>query len=517
MKLIKIQPDKVQIKSNDKEFRDIHINDLINISDGITTLITMVSSLTDNEIEMPLEEDDFLDSYQVPSVKNIECSIMGSLVDGKFTNSVDKFPTTDVKAEIITNKQFGKMINSNVDGFSIGNYANYNCLAAIDGNKFFQRHSCIVGNTGSGKSETVTKIIEETHKNTSPNMIIFDIHGEYKSLSYVDNITIGNGFPFPIWLFGFLDMALNILKVKEESATVVMSALRKAYKEVCDNTNEGKPVYFSFSELVKALEGMDNEQVGTGEYYKSGAKAGQEKTVKGDYNGKLSGIVNIMKTIYNNKRYSFLFDEKPQSYLNEVVGRIMKRGITNIDLSEIPHDVALMIIGAITKIVYEVQVLQKGNIKPITLVCDEAHVYIPVDFNLSASQRRMVDIFENIAKEGRKFGVTLFVASQRPSELNKTIMAQCANYIVMKLNNETDKTMMKGIMADGSSGVIEATTTFFPGDALVIGDALPIPLKIHVDLAEERPQAKTIQYWEEWAREEQETVIDGYLEEYLRN
>lgn len=517
MKLIKIQPQRVQIKSNDKEFKDIHINDLISISDRKVTLVTMVSSLTDNEIEMPLEDDDFLDGYEVPSVKNIECGIMGSLIDGRFTNAVDKFPTTDVKAEVITSKQFSKMLSGKVSGFTVGNYANYDCHAVIDGNKFFQRHSCIVGNTGSGKSETVTKIIEETQKNTNPNMIIFDIHGEYKKLSYVDNITIGNDFSFPIWLFGFSDMASNILKVKEESATVVMSALRKAYKKVYKNANEGKPVYFSFAELIKVLTYMDNEQIGTGEYYKSGAKAGQEKTVKGDYNGKLSGIINIMKSVYSNKRYSFLFDKEPQSYLNDVISRIMKNGITNIDLSEIPHDVALMIIGAITKLVYEVQVLRKDDIHPLTLVCDEAHVYIPTELNLSASQRRMVDIFENIAKEGRKFGVTLFVASQRPSELNKTIMAQCANYIVMKLNNETDKTMMKGIMADGSSGVIESTTTFFPGDALVIGDAIPIPLKIHVDLAEERPQAKTIQYWDEWKKESEEMAIDECLEEYLRN
>ena len=192
--------------------------------------------------------------------------------------------------------------------------------------------------------------------------------------------------------------------------------------------------------------------------------------------------------------------------------------VKNIDLSEIPHDVAILVIGVLTKLIYNIQLLQKDDeIRPITLICDEAHVYIPTDFNLSPSQRRMVEIFENIAKEGRKFGVTLFVASQRPSELNKTIMAQCANYIVMKLNNETDKTMMKGIMADGSSGVIEMTTMFAPGDALVIGDCLPIPLKLHVDLANERPQAKTIQYWDEWQKNNDERLLDDYLEEYLRN
>lgn len=521
MKLIKMQPDRVSIKTNDKEFSDVHINDLISISDGIVKIITIVSLITDTDVDTPLEDDDFLSDIELPSVKNIECSIIGSVNNGRFSCAVDKYPSTDVDAKIVTNEEFSKMLSDRVQGFSIGNYANYDCPAYIDGNKFYQRHSCVVGNTGSGKSETVAKIMEETTKNTNCNIVVFDIHGEYKKLSYVDNITIGNDFPFPVWLFGFSDMVSNILKVREENAIVVMSALRKAYNKVCEKGNEGKPVYFSFEALISQLQRMNDEQVGTGEYYKTGEKAGQEKTVKGDYNGKLAGVINTMQAAYTNKRYSFLFDkDKQQEYLNEVMSRIMGSGakVKNIDLSEIPHDIAIMVIGALTKLIYNIQLLQKDDeIRPITLICDEAHVYIPTEYNLSPSQKRMVEIFENIAKEGRKFGVTLFVASQRPSELNKTIMAQCANHIVMKLNNETDKSMMKGILADGSSGVIEMTTMFSPGDALIIGDCLPMPLKIHVDLANERPQAKTIRYWDEWMKQDKERMIDEYLDEYLRS
>lgn len=521
MKLIKMQPDRVQIKSNDKDFEKCHLNDLIKISDGVIDLVTMVVSLTDTDSELPIADDMFLEQIGIPSVKNIECSIIGSIVNGKFTNSIDKYPTTDVTAEIMTDKEFEEMLTKeNGSSFKLGNYANYDCSAMIDGNKFYQRHSCIVGNTGSGKSETVTKIMEETAKNTNCNIVVFDIHGEYSRLSYVDNIKVGKEFPFPVWMLGFSNMASNILKIKEESATVVMSALRKAYKFCCKNGNEGKPVYYDFEKLLSAMNTLNNEYVGTGEFYASGAKAGQEKMVKGDFNGKLSSIINTMENIYNDKRFSFLFVDETQSYLNEVMDRIMgdDKKVKNIDLSEVPHDIAILIIGVIAKLIYSIQLMQKSEeIVPITLVCDEAHVYIPVDFQLSASQRRMVEIFEDIAKEGRKFGITLFVASQRPSELNRTIMAQCANYIVMKLNNENDKTMMKGVMADGSSGVIETTTMFFPGDALVIGDSIPIPLKIHVDLAEERPCSKTINFWDEWKERCISVQYGKYVEDYLKD
>ena len=94
--------------------------------------------------------------------------------------------------------------------------------------------------------------------------------------------------------------------------------------------------------------------------------------------------------------------------------------VKNIDLSEVPHDVAIPIIGVITKLVYEIQRTYKSkDANPVTLVCDEAHVYIPNDFSLSASQRRMVEIFENIAKEGRKFGVTYFLQARGRQSLTR--------------------------------------------------------------------------------------------------
>ena len=153
---------------------------------------------------------------------------------------------------------------------------------------------------------------------------------------------------------------------------------------------------------------------------------------------------------------------------------------------------------------------------PITLVCDEAHVYIPNDFQLSASERRMVGTFEEIAKEGRKFGITLFPASQRPSELNKTIMAQCANFIVSKLNNENDKSMIKGMLPEGDASVVDATSTFRPGEVLIIGDAVPIPLKIQVCLAKERPQSRTIDFWDEWSKGKR-TSMDEAIKAYMNS
>ena len=519
LKLVKILPDKIQIRTDDAEFASARLNDLISVSDGEVELVTMITAITDNDVETQMDENAIMEELQQPSLKVIECSILGSVIDGSFKQQIDCYPSTDVVIKNVKGSDVLYMLYAqecNVSTFRIGDYAWHNVGAWIDGNKFYQRHSCIVGNTGCGKSETVTKIVEETAKLPGANIVIFDIHGEYSQLSYVDSIKMGE-VPFPIWMLGFSDMVANVLKVKEDS-TVAMSALRKAYYAQCPNGKENKPTCFTFGEMIEKIRYLNDEEVRTGDFYKTGDKAGQAKTTKGDYNGKLSGILNAMTTLYSDKRYSFLFCGAPQSYLTDFLNRIMggDKPVKNIDLSGIPHDISVLIIGAITKLIYNIQIMQK-DARPIALVCDEAHVYIPTDFQLSAAQRRMVEIFENIAKEGRKFGITLFVASQRPSELNKTIMAQCANYIVMKLNNENDKSMIKGMMPAGSADVIETTTMFSSGDCIVVGDACPIPLKIHVELAKERPQSKTIQFWDEWSKEHESVDYAACLEEYLEN
>ena len=301
-------------------------------------------------------------------------------------------------------------------------------------------------------SETVARILEKASELPGANIIVFDIHGEYRNLSYVRNISIGEQYPFPVWLFGFSDMVTNILKVREESSAVVMSALRKCYYRICPEGRENRPVCFDFAELLCGPKRLNEEEVLTGEIYKTGDKAGTAKTVKGDFYGKLSSIIHTMEDKQNDKRYGFLFEKEDQGYLMKVAEDILANDcpVKNIDLSGVPHDVAIPMIGVITRLVYEIQKTYNfQELTPVTVVCDEAHVYIPNDFQLSASEKRMVAVFEEIAKEGRKFGTTLIVSSQRPSELNKTIMAQCANFIVAKLNNENDKSMIKGMLPDG--------------------------------------------------------------------
>ena len=269
------------------------------------------------------------------------------------------------------------------------------------------------------------------------------------------------------------------------------------------------------------MEQENNLEVSTGEFYKTGDRAGQAKTVKGDNNGKLTSLITLLKDKLIDKRYAFMFDYQSQSYLYDFVKEILdikEKNIKVVDFSDVPHDMIPVLIAVIAKLVYNVQLQQdRRDLLPLELICDEAHVYIPSsDLMLGASQKRLLEIFETVAKEGRKFGVSLLLVSQRPSEINKTILSQCANYIVLKLSNDNDKQLIKSLLPDGSKSIIDSVNLFKPGDCLVVGDCADITFKINLDMPSEVPNSFTINTADIW-QEEKELNIENLLNKLMED
>jgi DNA helicase HerA-like ATPase len=516
--LIKITPDKVQIKSDEDQLTGLSINSAILIEDAARaiSLVCIVSAITKNEEIDRFDEEGIYEGSE--SESTIECSIIGSLVNSLFTKAVDTYPTTDVSIRQINKATFEQMISSDVPAsFRLGKYATYECPALIDGNKFFQRHSAILGNTGSGKSFTVASVMEKVAALEGSNVILFDVHGEYAGLDYVKRIKIGGetGLDFPIWFLPLKDIYGNLLRMKEESAVNQVAALRKAFYEArASDKSEEIPIAFSLDDMVASLVVANSDEVETGEYYKTGDKAGLPKTIKGENNGKLTSVINLLNDKLLDKRYEFMTRPVGQEYLGMFVHDLFSIGnrhIKVIDFSDVPSDMIPVIVAVTARLMYRIQLQQdRQNMVPLCMICDEAHVYIPSsDFGLGASQRRLLDIFETIAKEGRKFGTSLMIVSQRPSELNRTILSQCANYIVLKMSNDADKQMIKGLLPDGSKDVIDSVNLFSPGDCLVIGDCCSITYKIKIDLPSQQPNISTRAAWSISCSTNKEDYLNG--------
>ena len=268
------------------------------------------------------------------------------------------------------------------------------------------------------------------------------------------------------------------------------------------------PVPFSAIGLKAYLEDENIKEVGTGEFYKSGEKQGQEKTKQGQYNGKLTNLITRLQTKIDDKKYNFIFNEESTNqanYLNHFVSEIMDNDskIKVIDLSEIPSDMLSIVIGIVTRLVYDVQFWMTPATDetrhPLAFICDEAHLYMPKDTSkMKAVEKKSLEIFEKIAKEGRKYGVSLVIVSQRPAELNTTIISQCNNIISLKITNDRDKSAVATMLTDSLIGLVDVLPNLDVGECIVVGDSIKLPTKIILDKPKEEPKSSTIDFWDRW-------------------
>ena len=215
-----------------------------------------------------------------------------------------------------------------------------------------------------------------------------------------------------------------------------------------------------------------------------------------------------MQTKIDDKKYGFVFNEKDtneSNYINTFINHILNndKKIKVIDLSEVPSDMLPIIIGVVTRLVYEVQFwmtpTEKETRHPFAFVCDEAHLYMPRDTTkMKAVENKSLEIFEKIAKEGRKYGVSLVIVSQRPAELNSTIISQCNNIVSLKITNDRDKSAVATMLTDSLVGLIEILPNLDVGECVVIGDSIKLPTKIILDKPKEEPKSSTIDFWDRW-------------------
>ena len=181
-----------------------------------------------------------------------------------------------------------------------------------------------------------------------------------------------------------------------------------------------------------------------------------------------------------------------------------------IDFSEVPSDILPLVIGLVARLVFTVQQWTATNKRhPISLLCDEAHLYIPEKTNQDSASELGLKTFERIAKEGRKYGVSLVVISQRPSEVNRTVLSQCNNFISLRLSNAEDQAVIKRLLPENLAGLTDILPILDIGEALVVGDSSLLPTRILIGEPTIKPESATIQFWKEWSNESAEQDIAG--------
>nr|WP_314113918.1 DUF87 domain-containing protein [uncultured Leptotrichia sp.] len=434
----------------------------------------------------------------------------------------------------------------------------------VDGDKFFNKHFAIVGSTGSGKSHTVAKILQKAKeaKNSdyqglnNSHIVVFDIHSEYKSAFPDANYIDVSNLNLPYWLMNGEELEELFVESGENQAYNQINILRKLItvnkqmknpqiKNIFFDTS----VKFSIEEILNAIINLSKETRNAKNSIEIKIKEQNkiyetdenkfadyfEKILvfedlkhqhvnKGTYNdGSLEKFIERIKNKLFDKRLRFLFDKDStdknlEEILRDLIGYNKKnsKNITIIDLSGVPFEVLSITVSLISRLLFEFGYYLKqenlGNSTPLLLVYEEAHKYVP---KIKASKYNSSRIaIERIAKEGRKYGITLAIVSQRPSEISETIFSQCNNFITMRLTNPQDQSYVEKLLPDNIGNITNLLSTLGSGEALIIGDSIIMPSAVKIEECSPEPNSKDINYFLEWKKQWNDIDFKNIVKKY---
>jgi DNA helicase HerA-like ATPase len=475
---------------------------------------------------------------------------------GKFRRGGQQIAIPPSKVEIADDELL-KKIYSSIDvekGFCFSKLAQKATIdIAVDGDKFFSKHIAVVGSTGSGKSGTVSRILQEGIKPTADqtkkgilnntHILLFDLHGEYKSAFPKSKKIDVDNLVLPYWLMNSEELEEMFIESSESNSHNQISQFKSAvtlnkkrHNENLPKVNYDTPVYFSIEEVHRYISNhnISTKDAKTGEL-KIKVKVSEVKdeyqlfeTIEfedkatgkvnsGPYSGEFDRFVPRLETKLNDERLSFLLKPRKKDnseYKTSDLPDILKQfigysdaeneNITIIDLSGIPFEVLSIVVSLISRLVFDFcfhykTVKGKEKEAPFLLVLEEAHNYIPQ--SEGARYRSVKKSIERIAKEGRKYGLSLMIVSQRPSEISETIFSQCSNFVAMRLTNPTDQQYVKRLMPDNVSSITDTLPVLERQEALIIGDSIPMPTIVRINDLTDKPDSNDIQFRTEWKKD----------------
>ena len=531
--------------TEDEELSKLQINQLLAIKSphpgrhiiGMIVKIFRRALLDRNDFENPDSNEEELTN----SSNQIRIVFVGEFIDklgiknNVFRRNVTAVPSIDASCFKIEGPRLSnlmKTISSEAAGVDnplvFGKYTmDEDSTAFLDGDKLFQRHAAVVGSTGSGKSYCVAKLVEQMAELPNANAILFDIYGEYSTNSFekdgichykiatpsdlhTTNKLDSGILMIPYWLLTYEEMQALLLDRSDQNApNQAMLLSREVFstkeESVSGSEYDGKitldsPIPYDLNAVLKKLQYLDVERV-----------QGSRGEKDGPYHGKLTRFNQRLKNKLDDKRMGFMFsltaEEMANDWLANFLSAIMgipsgsDKRIKVLDFSEVPSDVLPLVIGLFARLVFSVQQWSDTDKRqPIALLCDEAHLYVQQMDNKDSVAEIGLKSFERIAKEGRKYGVGLVIISQRPSEVNRTVLSQCNNFISLRLTNVEDQNVIKRLLPDNLGNIADNLSLLDVGEAIVVGDAILLPSRIKVDAPSIKPSSQTVPFWKIWSK-----------------
>lgn len=514
------------------------IGSYVAIRQNDMNIIAIVTRMTEQEaLAAPTIETPGEDTARLPFAKRIaRLTPIGSIrADGQFDRGVGRYPTTGAEVHAVSSAEVGKMFERfQSKGLSVGTVATHPSLkVCLDPSSLFGRHFAILGQTGSGKSWTVAALVQRTVAvMPRAHIIILDLHGEYcwkredgsRHYAFADAIVRhvdARELEIPYWLMTYAELCDLLIDHTDFSAHNQVAAFRDVLGRLraaegaspglgLPRTTLDTPVFFDLAALRAEIESMNGQVMGS-----SG------KLINGTLTGKFDNFLMRLDSKLNDVRYDFLLKPKVRkdsaslsSLLRDFVGLgTPKSAVTVIDLSSVPFDVRPTVAAQIGRLAFEFNYWNpKYREFPILLICEEAHAYIPraSESQFAGSRKSM----ERIAKEGRKYGVGLAVVSQRPHEVSETVLAQCGTFICLRITNPDDQAYVRSLVPESEGDLVSVLAGLGRGEALVLGEAVPLPTRLQFDKPNPTPNSDDIDFYTKWRDGPTDLDVDAIVKRW---
>lgn len=544
---------------NGRTYRIGQVGSFVRIPQGYQDLFGIVTTV--GASAAPLTNQP-IDSQ---SARWLLVQLVGESIGSYFERGISQHPTINDEVHLVTENDLVKIYGSDDPSqVMVGHLASAESIEIkLDIDKIVTRHAAILGSTGSGKSTTVSSILRSisTMRNIQDNIqfpnariLLLDIHGEYvKALGDIAkvfriNANQGENELFiPYWALDFDDLVSFLSGgISEEKAMhfrdkileLKTFSLTKKSLPGADPSSltVDTPVPFSLKQLwyklideeVKTFEGPDRDQpalLSPGDpdtlsppRYKPWTQS--RSVVLNQYAPGIRRQLDHLRSLLFDHRYDFLLhpgDWEPNlnglpvadldSLFSSWLGH--DQSITIIDLSGIPSTILTRLIGSLLRIIYDALFWSRdksmgGVERPLLIVMEEAHSYLGKDDQGPASKQ-----VRRIVKEGRKYGIGALIISQRPSEVDETILSQCGTFITLRLSNPNDRNQVQGTLPDHLAGLMDMLPILRTGEAIITGEASRLPSRVRISLPPEnqRPESEDPDVNKRWQ-------IERLLEDY---
>ena len=533
---------------NGRTYRVGQVGSFVRIPQGYQDLLGIVAAVQATVVTEGVSPVD-------DTGRSMQVELVGEIVGGTFERGVSQYPSIGDSVHLAVEEHLRNVYDVPGQGHVvIGSLSSAESITAkISLNELVTRHSAVVGSTGAGKSTMIASLLraittsrDESNQYPSARLLLIDIHGEY-SAAMSDVSQVFSVEPqydearlfIPYWALDtgeLLDFLTGSLEGTREAAFTdkivelkLNSHLAQQFSGVeLASVTVDTPMPFSLRQLWydlidverRTLEGPNRDRATlqargdpatlTPPTYRPHAMGSAGPFINPQAVG-IQRPLDLLRSRLLDRRYDFLLRPGPwepnlegesEKDLDELLRGWLggEKPITILDLSGVPSSVLERLVGSILKIVYEAlfwsrEKTEGGTQRPLLVVMEEAHRYLSEKSSGTASA-----VIQRIAKEGRKYGVGAMVVSQRPSEVNETVLSQCGTVFALRMANPLDRERVRGTLPDGLASLLDVLPVLRTGEVIVTGEAAKLPMRCRVTRPAEqhRPRSRDPEVSTQW-------------------